>query len=78
MSPECKKDSEENINSLNESYIQNRRNQLCDAKSIDGKRGRFVRMRSPVAGKLHKTNEGELMERLRGDVGSPVPKRRAQ
>jgi len=26
MSPECKKDSEENINSLNESYIQNRRN----------------------------------------------------
>lgn len=35
-----------------------KRNQLMDNKSVDGKRGRFARMRSPANGKLLK-NRGE-------------------
>jgi hypothetical protein len=45
---------------------EEKRNQLMDNKSVDGKRGRFARMRSPANGKLLK-NRGEDS----GEVCSP-------
>ena len=44
---------------------------ISDTKSIDGKKNRFVRMRSPVGGKLmKKKGEGEGEERGL-EIGSP-------
>ena len=44
--------------------------EIHDAKSIDGKKGRFIRMRSPVGGKLLKHNQ-EPVEKKKMEITSP-------
>lgn len=39
---------------MNKEIEGERKYEINDAKSIDGRKGRFIRMRSPVGGKLLK------------------------
>ena len=66
--------SPKNENELNGNYeVYDRKHDLSDAKSIDGKRTRFVRMRSPGGGKLMKNKSDEGDKKVL-EIGSPTLK----